>query len=53
MAFRAAMLDFAWSNYVAAAEMAGHAAPLQASLLVKAAALVILLPLKTSVPFLI
>lgn len=38
-AFRAAVLEFEWSDYTAAAEMADHAAPLQASLLVKAAAL--------------
>lgn len=39
LAYRAAVLRFQWGDYAAAAEMAGHAAPLQVSLLVKAAAL--------------
>jgi Flp pilus assembly protein TadD len=38
-AFRAAVLEFQWSDYAAAADMADHAAALGASLLVKAAAL--------------
>lgn len=38
-AFRAAVLEFEWSDYAAAAEMVQHAAPLRASLLVRAAAL--------------
>jgi len=38
-AFRAAVLEFQWSDYAAAVDMADHAAPLGASLLVKAAAL--------------
>jgi Flp pilus assembly protein TadD len=38
-ALRAAVLEFEWGDYAAAVEMADHAAPLQASPLVKAAAL--------------
>jgi thioredoxin-like negative regulator of GroEL len=38
-AWRAAVLEFRWGEYAAAAEMAGRAAPLEPALLVKAAAL--------------